>query len=49
MSCQIWGLRLSLNDVNNKLHFANHDANTVAHHHGIRYVVILKVLFSLQK
>ena len=42
MAYEIWGLRLSLNDVNNKLHFANHDANTVACHHGIRYVVILE-------
>ena len=49
MSYQILGLRLSLNDVKNKLHFANHDANTVAHHHGICYVAILKALFSLQK
>ena len=40
MAYKIGGLWLSLNDVNNKLHFANHDANSVAHHHGIRYVVI---------
>ena len=49
MSYRIWSLRLSLSDVSNKLQFANHDANTVAHHHGICYVAILKALFSLQK
>ena len=49
MSYEIRSLRLSLSDVSNKLQSANHDANTVAQNHGIRYVVIFEGSVLLAK